>query len=81
MPTLASLLVTAGGAAQAAKENFAPEKTFAYTYPVLSTAGSVQIQPTAFAAGSEITVDGKALTGGSAEAVSYTHLNAKRTSR
>ena len=67
MPTLASLLVTAGGAAQAAKENFAPEKTFAYTYPVLSTAGSVQIQPTAFAAGSEITVDGKALTGGSAE--------------
>ena len=67
MPTLAALLVTAGGAAQAAKENFAPEKTFAYTYPVLSTAGSVQIKPTAFAAGSEITVDGKALTGGSAE--------------
>ena len=67
MPTLAALLVTAGGAAQAAKETFAPEKTFAYTYPVLSTAGSVQIQPTAFAAGSEIIVDGKALTGGSAE--------------
>ena len=67
MPTLAALLVTAGGAAQAAKETFAPEKTFAYTYPVLSTAGSVQIKPTAFAAGSEITVDGKALTGGSAE--------------
>lgn len=67
MPTLASLLVTAGGAAQAAKETFAPEKTFAYTYPVLSTAGSVQIKPTAFAAGSEITVDGKALTGGSAD--------------
>lgn len=55
MPTLAALLVTAGGAAQAAKENFAPEKTFAYTYPVLSTAGSVQIKPAAFAAGSEIT--------------------------
>ena len=67
MPTLAALLVTAGGAAQAAKETFAPEKTFAYTYPVQSTAGSVQIKPTAFAAGSEITVDGKALTGGSAE--------------
>ena len=67
MPTLSSLAVTAGGAAQAAKETFAPEKTFAYTYPVLSTAGSVQIKPTAFAAGSEITVDGKALTGGSAE--------------
>ena len=67
MPTLAALLVTAGGAAQAAKETFAPEKTFAYTYPVLSTAGSVQIKSTAFAAGSEITVDGKALTGGSAE--------------
>lgn len=67
MPTLAALLVTAGGAAQAAKETFAPEKTFAYTYPVLSTAGSVQIKPTAFAAGSEIIVDGKALTSGSAE--------------
>ena len=67
MPTLAALLVTAGGAAQAAKETFAPEKTFAYTYPVLSTAGSVQLKSTAFAAGSEITVDGKALTGGSAE--------------
>ena len=67
MPTLAALLVTAGGAAQAAKETFAPEKTFAYTYPVLSTAGRVQIKSTAFAAGSEITVDGKALTGGSAE--------------
>ena len=67
MPTLAALLVTAGGAAQAAKETFAPEKTFAYTYPVLSTAASVQIKPTAFAAGSEITVDGKALTDGSAD--------------
>ena len=67
MPTLSALTVTAGGAAQAAKENFAPEKTFAYTYPVLSTAASVQIQPTAFSAGGEIIVDGKALTGGSAE--------------
>ena len=67
MPTLSSLAVTAGGAAQAAKETFVPEKTFAYTYPVLSTAASVQIKPTAFAAGSEITVDGKALTSGSAE--------------
>ena len=67
MPTLSSLAVTAGGAAQAAKETFVPEKTFAYTYPVLSTAASVQIKPTAFAAGSEITVDGKALTDGSAD--------------
>lgn len=67
MPTLSALTVTAGGAAQAAKENFAPEKTFAYTYPVLSTAASVQIKPTAFSAGGEIIVDGKALTGGSAE--------------
>lgn len=66
MPTLSALLVTAGGAAQAAKETFAPTET-TYTYPVLSTAESVQIKPTAFAAGSEITVDGKALTGGSAE--------------
>ena len=67
MPTLSSLAVTAGGAAQAAKETFVPEKTFAYTYPVLSTAASVQIKPTAFAAGSEITGDGKALTDGSAD--------------
>lgn len=67
MPTLSALLVTAGGAAQAAKEPFAPAETLAYTYPVLSTAASVQIKPTAFAAGSEITVDGKALTDGSAE--------------
>ena len=67
MPTLSALTVTAGGAAQAAKENFAPEKTFAYTYPVLSTAASVQIQPTAFSVGSEIIVDDKALTSGSAE--------------
>lgn len=66
MPTLSALLVTAGGAAQAAKETFAPTET-TYTYPVLSTAESVQIRPTAFTSGSEITVDGKALTGGSAE--------------
>lgn len=67
MPTLSALDVTADGAAQAAKEPFAPAETLTYTYPVLSTAGSVQIQPTAFAAGGEITVDGKALTSGSAE--------------
>ena len=67
MPTLSALDVTAGGAAQAAKETFVPEKTFAYTYPVLSTAASVQIKPTAFVTGSEITVDGKALTDGSAD--------------
>lgn len=67
MPTLSSLAVTADGAAQAAKEPFAPTKT-TYTYPVLSTAESVQIKPTAFVAGSKITVNGEALTGGSAKA-------------
>lgn len=67
MPTLSALDVTADGAAQAAKETFAPEKTLAYTYPVLSTANRVQIKPTAFAAGSEITVNGEALTDGSAD--------------
>ena len=66
MPTLSSLAVTAGGAAQAAKETFAPTKT-TYTYPVLSTATSVQIKPTAFATGSKITINGEALTDGSAE--------------
>ena len=67
MPTLSALDVTADGAAQAAKEPFAPAETLAYTYPVLSTVKSVKIQPTAFTSGSEITVDGKALTDGSAE--------------
>ena len=67
MPTLSTLLVTAGGAAQAAKEPFAPAETLAYTYPVLSTAASVQIKPTAFATGSKITVNGEALTDGSAD--------------
>ena len=67
MPTLSALLVTADGAAQAAKEPFAPAETLTYTYPVLSTVKSVKIQPTAFTSGSEITVDGKALTDGSAE--------------
>lgn len=67
MPTLSTLLVTAGGAAQAAKEPFAPAETLAYTYPVLSTAASVQIKPTAFATGSKITINGEALTDGSAE--------------
>ena len=66
MPTLSALLVTAGDAAQAAKETFAPTKT-TYTYPVLSTATSVQIKPTAFATGSKITINGEALTDGSAE--------------
>ena len=67
MPTLSALDVTAGGAAQAAKEPFAPEKTLAYTYPALNTVKSVKIHPTAFTSGSEIIVDGKALTDGSAE--------------
>ena len=67
MPTLSALDVTADGAAQAAKEPFAPAETLAYTYPVLDTVKSVRIQPTAFAAGSEITVGGKPLTDGSAE--------------
>lgn len=67
MPTLSALDVTADGAAQAAKEPFAPAETLTYTYPVLSTVKSVKIQPTAFTSGSEIIVDGKALTDGSAE--------------
>lgn len=67
MPTLSALDVTADGAAQAAKEPFAPAETLTYTYPVLNTVKSVQIRPTAFTSGSEITVNGEALTDGSAE--------------
>lgn len=67
MPTLSALDVTADGAAQAAKEPFAPAETLTYTYPVLSTVKSVKIQPTAFTSGSEITVNGEALTDGSAK--------------
>lgn len=67
MPTLSALDVTADGAAQAAKEPFAPAETLTYTYPVLNTVKSVQIRPTAFTSDSEITVNGEALTDGRAE--------------